>query len=282
VAAIAARPIPVRVEPGAREMNITIRADRGLYISGKLVDERGAPARREFIYCRGAPGNDWGGRQLYTVKADGTFRCGPLVSGEYLLSADRRNNATDIQDRDSVLAIAGTTDARVVVFANSRVLISLTNSAVESESVDLKLIMKEPLFGVDAQSRKATGSEETIFDALEPGRYAIVASTDSGMFAVEPFFDLGKNETKTCTLQLEPGGQVKVHFKKSKNLDDYGMLSVLKNDIPIVSHFNDGDESAKTIKVPAGSLRLESYGGGAEWTKEVFVTPGQAIYVEIP
>jgi len=276
--AIAARPFRFSVKPNTPEMNITIHADRDLYISGKLVDENGKPIARGSIHCKNATENDWEFDDSIQTKADGSFRCGPLASGEYLLYASRRQSIGTPADKNLFTsARAGSRDVQLVITSNARVVISLTNVEPETEVTHQIVAGKRAIFSMDT-----IGLQNATFDGLDAGEYAVVSSTESGMFAIAPLFALGKNETKEVKLQLEAGGKIRVNFKNSDKSRGYAMFNITRGGAHLLSKAIAAASSEPIFNVPSGLLELtfrSRNGGGAH---SFIVNPGETYDVEIP
>ncbi len=186
------------------EMEIVVRVQRGLFLSGRVFDPSGLPAKDLYVSAfRGITVAD------SQTNDDGEFSIGPLVAGNWTLEAGGIGDAHSAAE--PVLVEAGRTGIVLQLRAGG----SIAGEVVDrdtGERCECELAVSNP----DAQSWFGTASRDgTIrFDGLPPGTYSISAKTRDGRIGIHRGVVV---EAGTCAegvrVQVAPGSKLVLRYE---------------------------------------------------------------------
>jgi hypothetical protein len=260
----------VTVEPGAREMTIALRSQRGLFIRGRVLDSKGEPARRSMIGARS--GKTYMNLPAST-KDDGSFALGPIVDGSLELTA----HAYDGIDApsDPVTARAGDKDVILRLRAGGgiegKVIDAKTGEGCRAECACLPSNQSD-MKGGSYSSSNQDGSFQ--WSGLEPGSFELTARTSDGRTARAKGVIVSAGEKASgIVLSLEPGAKLRLRYDG----DQEGAWSEVQSDGIRVA----GDALVKGTPsvqiVPKGKLTVILFhkAGVTVCTREVEVAAGE-------
>jgi hypothetical protein len=193
---------------------VDLRVERGLYISGRVVGPRGDARPGSGLQCLGS--TPW---SFFEAEADeaGCFRLGPLVRGEYGISAQP---ADDVFTTSStkVVAQAGGSEIRVPLRAAGVLTGRVIDRSGEGREPEFTLTLRRPAdprlepWRWRARWNYVDGDFELL--QLVPGVYDMLVSNDCGAFAVARGVVVRENERTPCPgLILEQGGRVEMEYR---------------------------------------------------------------------
>lgn len=258
----------VEVPPDTPRMDIVVQVQRGLYIRGRVVDSKGAPASRSRISARAE-----GTRSSFPALPDdaGDFILGPLMPGSFQLTA---TGSEWEASSDFVTANAG--DENVVLRLRA-------GGTIEGKVVDATSGE-----GCRAELRcTGTGSarggwgmsppqDDGSFQlqSLVPGTYDLIARAHDGRVAISRgiVVDAGSRVTGVV-LTLELGGKVRVRYDGTPASAAY---DVLRDGVRIASgSLEKGVSSVQVVPKGRLSIELRRVGDTAKQSREIEVAPGE-------
>jgi len=244
----ASDPAPVAqhivIAPGLPEILVDIVVERGVLISGRVLDPAGRPAAFAWIQA-------WRIGTAQHIDAHsaptGEFQLGPLVAGEWALSAAAsgsfvKSNPVTVAAgaRDVVLRIAaGSTLSARILDAQGAPVAGVKVSAMPAGPGD-----------VTAQITGPDGM--AVFEKQKPGRWNVVASTGDGRIAVREGVELSATEGAAIDLVLEPGVRARVKFVGPT---EQAYLFVMRGDTGLDFHMIAAGQTLE-ITAPIGRSRL--------------------------
>ncbi len=242
----------VSVPREARNVDVEIRVQRGLVISGRVLDPAGSPvmfATIEFTRTT----EELRGHGLTNNYGDGRFVLGPVESGEYELRA----SAVGFVTSEPLAARAGDTDVALRLRPGG----TIDGLVVEKPTggpaaARLVVATRAPAERVVSVSyTEANGALR--LNGLAPGVYDLGASTTGGLVGVARDVEVAVGAKRTVRLELEPGARVRVHFEGP--WPHCGVSVLLGDALTTTDSIVKGTE--QTLLSPAGSVvvRLRSY-----------------------
>ncbi|HTF89319.1 MAG TPA: carboxypeptidase-like regulatory domain-containing protein [Planctomycetota bacterium] len=240
----------VRVEPGISVVDIAIRLERGLYLSGKVLGASGEPARDAHIEAFRLSASEQCVVDA-TSMASGSFTLGPLPAGTYTVFAQCGAEGQVHSEMLSVMA------------GNSDIVLRLRKAAmIRGTIVDASHAPQEGVVtianvvdSIDSLDVNDTQTQEGKFQfpALGPGSFVLSCRTSQGLCGRSGMIQLAEGQavdaleivmTRGATLALRyEGTQARAHCRA---LLDGSMFSWT---------FVDRNKSASLV-VPAGQLEL--------------------------
>jgi hypothetical protein len=258
---IAPFPDVLEIPAESSEVVHDIRIIRGLYIRGHVVDSKDSPVPEPFIWGRMTDAG-W----LVDVRGedDGSFELGPLVPGQYELSA----MAPMHQDANSevVTFTAGDADAVLKLRAggtlSGRVIDSLTGSPCSAELV---LVQRDGDSGyLSLPHSKEDGSYRCA--GLPAGTYDVTARTPDCRVGRQLGIAVRPGEEFTdIVIEVVPGAKLRIRYEAASG---FGQMHVRIGGSIIAA---DGIAAGSTVvvAVPAGRVVAE------------LVTPPQSHEVDL-
>lgn len=241
-------------------VDVVVRTDDGLFLSGRTLDSSGSVASCSVLAYSLDSAVFVSGRST----DDGMFRVGPLPGGEYRVRASAigggGSGARDSASEE-LRAIAGASDLELRLLPGASLSASLIGPDGAAIDGDLWLegIAPHP-FASMAATRNGRGR----FDGLTSGTYFLGASTSSGLFASRsPIVVRIGAATEEVELRLAPGAILELMYAGPEPVETY---SVFVDGVRIASNGIDKGTSARFV-APTGAVevrRLEREGRAPE------------------
>lgn len=212
---------PVAVTSADGVIEVVVRTDAGLFISGRTLDESGeATSCVVFAHSSDSDVFAFGSSQ-----DDGTFRFGPLPAGEFRVQASpkpRFGDGASSSASDEIRVLAGANDLELRLLPGaslSAMLIGPDGAAVDGE---LRLQSSDPDFYA---SVAGTRNGRASFNGLAPGTYRLSAATSSGLFASRGgIVARAGAPTEEIELRLEPGAIVELKYVGPEPVESYSIF----------------------------------------------------------
>jgi hypothetical protein len=238
----------VTLEANELTKHVLIRADRGLFITGRVVRSSSGAASPAAIYAYPQFALDpW----LATGTTDeGEFTLGPLPAGEWTLSAEAFGSMFGGGDEQRV--VSGQTGVVLTLPEGGAIrgrVLGAGPSAIED--VEVWLMSRDLRNGAGALVDDERNYE---WRDLPPGTYDIVARTRQGLSGVRSGVVVAEGSmVEEADVRLSPGAKLTVTIEGPA--DDW-FVQISDGDVMIgVAWFEFGP--SMTITVPAGTLRAE-------------------------
>ena len=247
-ASVAAINLEVVIDLDERSKDVLLRVDRGLHVRGFVLRPDGTPLSGR--------GQVWawtksGFSEYSFSEQDGSFTIGPLVAGRYTLQA---NGGGGFAESPEVEADAGAEGVTITLREGAE----LSGRVVESAGgpgVRATLIFSS----LDGSGRisqwNSDGSGGFSRTSLVPGRYALIARTADGRFAMLHSFSLAPGEKRLDQeLLLAPGARLRVRF------DGVGTpvwFQAMQDGVSVTRHEEPRNGDFGLLPVPVGELRLQ-------------------------
>jgi protocatechuate 3,4-dioxygenase beta subunit len=242
--AVAALAQPVGVEEGSVSSDIVIRIDRGLYLSGIVLDPDGQPAPEVSVSAHSQTAWEYLNEQTDDA---GRFRIGPLTAGSYALQASGFGRGSHAPS-ESAIAEAGASELTLQLRVGASIRGRTLDAAGRLRECKLMLVRE----GEDSWT--VTKSEgEFSFDGLLPGTYALNAQGSGGVCGRRAGLYLRAGTTlKGIDVVLERGALLRLTFDEEQPHAAYAVF------VDGTAFESDGLERGKegTITVPAGEIEV--------------------------
>ncbi|HEX6883466.1 MAG TPA: carboxypeptidase-like regulatory domain-containing protein [Planctomycetota bacterium] len=244
--ALAPVALVVEIPEGSPTEQVLLRAHRGLYIEGRVLDPAGEPARGVSI----SGFNMEAGVSFHVpdTEEDGSFALGPLVPGRYGLWARGGGGASP----DRLVAEAGARDIVLVMKAGGTLKGTVRDGA-RGEETPARLLLGR--CGDPDPSWWANHARDGAFrfDGLEPGTYCLAARASGGRTAIVRDVVVVAGGSSEVELTLVPGATLRVKYAgKSGEL----MYELFSGDVRVAAESVAAGTTSETA-VPIGRLRLE-------------------------
>jgi hypothetical protein len=276
--AVAPRPVQV-LTPRERARILTLHVQRGIYLRGIVLSPEGTPVGDCSVSARSESGRSF---QDARSSNDGTFALGPLEPGTLTLAADRsglfaRAEPVSVKAGDSglVLRLKSGGSLRVhVVDARTR--------AGSEANLLIGSIPRGPgefSIGTEWTGTERDGSLRE--DGLDPGHYAIAASTTDGRFAVCSGVEVVAGAAPAdVELALQPGGTVRLSYAGARPFVT-AVITVKGVPLSFPEPLRKGE--TKELLAPAGSLVLEVWwqDGGPPHLKPIELGAGETKLIAL-
>ncbi len=273
------------IAPTERSKLIDIAIDRGLAISGRVLDPDGNPVPGCSVSGQSDVRHPWGNRDGAEAAPDGSFLLGPLLSGRYRLQAWDQNSPFFVPSEETE-ASTGERDITLQLrwggILRGRVVDAETEQPCAAR---LSLVSKEYDFNW------GNGSEDDgtfEFTNLEPGLYDLVADPHDGRIGILSGLRVAaKTVLGDLRLRLSEGAELKVRLHSRESSQDW-RFEVLWEGVRILDPYGYVDnESERMLHVPLGEITVQWMGvevqdGRQTWILEhedrVHVTSIQTDY----
>ncbi len=239
----------IEISDGQRDLDVTVRVDRGLFIRGALLNAKGEPTKDGSIWCVD-PTNSLSTRARVSSQ-EGSFALGPLKAGHYVLTAlgDGSNAVSEPVEADS-----GTSNVVLRLREGASLSGTVTGTSGELVQTDVRVRMRndewQSVHGVN------THNDGTFqISGLEAGTYDISARGSGGAFALLEGVKVGIGESRTgLDVHLIRGGQVRV---RHEGPDHYINVTVFVN---VITVDMDGVErgTSHEFVAPAGTVIVQA------------------------
>lgn len=237
----------IDVPDDAREMDVVVEVQRGLYIRGRVLDSSGAAAPDTSVTA-GMDGKWWG--MSAQSKSDGTFAVGPLMPGKFQMIAQGRGTDSDSAPLDAragdsevilKLRLGGIIEGQVVDASGAGCRAGISISAQHVARFDMQLM--------------GTQNDGTFkWEGLEPGAYDLVARLNDGRVAVARAVSLAAGaKVSGLVLTLEPGAKLRLRYTGPGAAPWFKVRSA---GAVVVSDPLEKDKPSVVV-VPAGKISIE-------------------------
>jgi len=244
--ALAPVAILVEIPEGSPAEQVLLRAHRGLYIQGRVLDPAGEPARG--VRISGFNMEALVSFDVPDTEEDGSFALGPLVPGRYDLRARGGGGASP----DRIVAEAGARDVVLVMKAGGTLKGTVRDGA-SGEKISARLLLgrcDDP--GPNWWANHARDGAFR-YDGLEPGTYCLAARASGGRTAIVRDVVVVAGRSSEVELTLAPGATLRVTYAgKSGEL----VYELFAGDVRVAADSVAAGATSETA-VPAGRLRLE-------------------------
>ena len=229
-------------------LELSLRAHRGLYISGVVVDPRAEPVASCFVFAFLVGTHVFEHGQ---TGADGKFSLGPLPEGAWKLSAELRRGSH--AQSESVEVTAGRSDLVLTVREGGSIageVIDPANGArVESE---VSLCRTNP----DTDRWSIATSRDGAFDfgAVMPGTYAVSARTRDGRAGSRGGIVVAPGaRVEGVRVELSAGARLELAYEGTAS---YAHCRIYANGEPVTAtSFERG--TIESAIVPAGAIEVK-------------------------
>ncbi len=242
----------VVIAPGTVEVVVEVEIERGLLISGRVLDPAGRPAAFAWI-------QSWRTGTAQHIDAhtnpSGEFQLGPLVAGEWEL---RASAAGDFVKSDPVTVAAGARDVVLRLAAGGTLRVQIRDA--QGAPVAGAKVSAMPA-GPGDMTTQVTGPDGlAVFENRRPGRWNVAATTGDGRIALREGLEISNTEAVEIELVLEPGVRARVKFVGPT---EHGYLFVMRGeaglDIQIIAA---GQTVEITAPIGHSTLRMYTHPGG--------------------
>ncbi len=240
--AIAPRAERVVCEPGATSVGVVVHLSRGLYLSGRVVDESGAGVGVHV----GANANDGAGFRWADAHADGSFAIGPLADGDYEINA---GGFGAFAQSETLKVHAGAKDLVLHVTRAATVhgtVIDAASGAPSDANIFVSSASDSHMLGGITGTNTQAGKFEV--GGLAKGRYDFVAEGRNATIGTARV-ELAAGDSKELTIRLERGATLQIDNRSN----DFIWAQVRANDAELPPDGVDSKKQAERV-VPAGSL----------------------------
>lgn len=265
---------PLELAAGSVSRDVELRAQRGLFVTGRTVDRRGAPVTGS-LQVRSQAGAIAGEVQSY-ADVEGNFRAGPLAAGDYelrFLPSEARYAAAP-----PLKARAGSSDLRIEV-ADAAALVMEARVDGRGEPVAASFLLVQQ--GGDGLAwiggRGATPSSDDRFDGLPAATFTLSATTADGFAGFVEAVTLAEGETRTVEVVVQRGAHVEVSYRAgpvtvAQVALQSGAVVVAAGELPL--------GATRTFAAPAGRVRLRvGLGAGTVVRDLELVAGGREVVV---
>ncbi|MEO6708369.1 MAG: carboxypeptidase-like regulatory domain-containing protein [Planctomycetota bacterium] len=249
---------PIVVSTEGEVVELVLRVEAGLYIRGRVVDQRDNPVA--WCSIRGALENT-SISELEDSEFSGAFTLGPLVKGTWLLEA-----------YPSLGELTPSPQIRVQSGSEGVVIHLRTGASIEGTILDGATLgsVKSTVMIVRANGDQVRGGRirsddgEFRFEGLTPGTYLIYARDEAGGVGVSDAITVAEDESsKGCQIRLVPGAKLRMRYEGEADYASYMIL---------VGGSLLGFESAEKGRiqdesVPAGAIEVRWTGWESKLTK---------------
>ncbi|MBL8843004.1 MAG: hypothetical protein JNL90_15910 [Planctomycetes bacterium] len=267
--------VPLELVAGSVSIDVELRAQRGLFVTGRTVDRRGAPVTGS-LQVRSQAGAIAGEVMSY-ADVEGNFRAGPLAAGDYelrFLPSEARYAAAP-----PLLARAGSSDLQIDV-ADAAVLVMEARVDGRGEPVAASFLLVQQ--GGDGLAwiggRGATPSSDDRFDGLPAATFTLGATTADGFAGFVEAVTLAEGETRTIEVALQRGALVVVSYRAgpvtvAQVALQSGAVVVAAGELPL--------GATRTFAAPAGRVRLRVGLGAGTVVRDLELVAGSREEVVI-
>ena len=207
--------IPIQVGPVSPQ-EVLLRAERGLYIRGRVLDSKGAPV--EGVVTGYPKTKDVVGLCASAAAEGGSFTLGPLLPGQWSLTASWSSGFSGSgAHSEPVLAVAGERDVVLRLPLGCRIEGEVVDGArgLRRRSIEVTLCPRAEVW-MD-QSYGSDTASEFDFEGLVPGTYAILARAGRDEVGWLAGIELTPGEERTgLRIPLVPGARLRVWNRSTR------------------------------------------------------------------
>lgn len=248
----------VELPPSVPEIEIELRLQTGLFVSGHCIGPDGAPLAGASVSGIGPAG--WAEAKS---AADGSFRLGPLSPGKLRVSAEKKDLvADDLEVAAGAREVVLRLDAAMAV--RGRVIDALTGAGLQGEV--------HALYNLPSGSKfMATWTQddgEFELSGLAPGRYTLVARTAGGLVS-EPYMLDESRAEPLLELRVAPGARARLRLPAGET------ANILIDGMAIQML---GEETSLPFR--PGAFTVEIFGDPLR-SKAGFASAGEVVEVDL-
>jgi protocatechuate 3,4-dioxygenase beta subunit len=267
----------VDIRLGEMEHKLDLVLARGLYLTGRVIDDQGKPARGANVSARTThPGVSRAAR----TEEDGTFAIGPVIAIPHEVYASHGGQA----DSD-----------RITVNPGEPVLLQL--GRLGGGIAGLVMYGGKPMGGVSVLAHRLgsdlsylqstnTASDGTfLFARLQSGAYGLSAQTEDGLLGILPSVAAADNaDAQQVQIDLQDAGRVRVWYLGNEAL----VIVTARVAGVVTTSALVSQGSMTTLRAPIGAATIEVH--GFEYSSEpplllakteVVVRSGELLEVEL-
>jgi hypothetical protein len=233
----------VVIDASSRQVEVVVRVDIGLYLSGTVLDPTGTPVARMNVSASSA-----GTRVNENADQDGRFKLGPVPAGSYTLEAGSMRGA--FAKSESVKANAGDADIVLRLRVGGVIRGRVVDATHQQRECELTLARADEEYGMMMTTSRDGALD---FTGLLPGTYTVGAKTSDGLCGRSSGLVVRAGETiDNVEVVLEPGAHLKLRYDGTERYGQYQLF------IGGTAHSADGLERGKdqVVVVPAGEIEV--------------------------
>ncbi|MEW6742706.1 MAG: carboxypeptidase-like regulatory domain-containing protein [Planctomycetota bacterium] len=247
------KPDPNRIAPAGTpvlvqdaDQEIVLRAYRGLYIRGRVIDPTGQPVADVFV---SSVHEGMGMGPHASTEEDGTFNLGPLVAGRYWLETGTFGG--ELAPSEPVEAEAGAVDVILTMLRGCKAKGRVVTESGEPVACDVRAspLDDEDSYWVYFSHSAQDGFFE--FGGWPPGTYQFLACAGERFGFAGPVELAAGHPVDGIVLELQPGGKVRITNSGSQR----SILEFFYKNVAVDSTGLAAGES-KTVNVPAGQIEV--------------------------
>jgi hypothetical protein len=208
---------PVRVEPSSTQIDVVIRVDRGLYVSGTVLDAGDAAVQQCMVQLTM---EDTGLFESGEPDASGHFKIGPLPAGECSLQVGGWNGK--YAQTEPIRVRSGASDVVVRVHVGGSIRGRVIDASGQLR--DAELVFSRA--GEDDGWMMTSAFDGKVeISGLLPGTYALSA-TSGGSFGMRGGLVVRMGEAlENIDVLLEPGARLKLRYNGARAFASFEILA---------------------------------------------------------
>jgi hypothetical protein len=238
----------IEVQAGESKLDVVVQAQRGLWISGRVLGAYGSRAKATTVIAT-SDDNPWGASVSTTE--DGSFRIGPLKSGRYELHAFGWGMECSSMP---VNANAGDEGVSLKLRSGGNIEGKLVDAS-GNESLHGEIMYKHRDTTMNGCTFTPTHPDGTFrLEGLGPGTYDLVARIGDGRFAMSRDIVVEAGvRVSGIVLALERGAKLTVRYEGANPL---GWFQVRRDGMDIAMDTISSKQTSQVQIVPAGKLTI--------------------------
>jgi hypothetical protein len=269
----AVQPVRVTIVPGATSQHVEVRTDRGLAITGRVLDADDKPIDHADVSTGGLDG--------VSVKHAGTdgsgeFVLSPLPAGTFTLTALAPGSFRSVP----VTATAGERGAVLRLQPSCAINGIVVGANGEPRSMAEVLVVA--LNAADMKLEPRTAGFDGRFEIrdLAPGSYAVFASDQRDAIGVTTNVQAKVGETRELRVVLERGAYVRVSYAGAR--DEIGFE--VRHEGRLLARSSAFHGLRREILVPSGTISIASHGNdpAERFERTITIGPGETQDVNLP
>jgi hypothetical protein len=250
----------VEVPEGTAHLEIIVKAQRGLFVRGHVMDAAGVGSPDTFVRGEQAA---MGMIPDAITRDDGTFVLGPLMPGRLLLTAE--SHETDVQS-EPVTANGGDENVVLKLRAGGAISGKLVDAMSGRGCRGTLDVFSRVSADADRPGMLETENDGSFaVSALLPGTYDLTAHAGDGRFAVLRGVEVNAGSVSSgLVLTLEAGAKVRLRYQGP---DDSAGVAVIQGGT-VIARFGVAKGRVSIEVVPSGKLTLQLTGDDVHKPKE--------------
>jgi hypothetical protein len=256
----------VHVETGTRQLQVTLRVDRGLFFSGLVLGPVGEAVAECHVQ---AIINDLSWQDSDTTDAAGHFAIGPVPAAAFSLRAD--GDGSRYASSAPISARPGDQGIVLRVQLGCAVRARATGPDGQPRKCDFTLSRTDDALRF---ARMQPGRDLATFGGLEAGAYCLSACSPDGLFGQYPRIALHPGEdVGLVDIQLEPGAKLRLRYEGS---DDFANFAIFNGGAFICGDGAErGHSSVHVVPADTVEVRWRQRSDRTEASRSVTLTAGE-------